>query len=151
LRVLLIMILVSFTYYLFPATIVVIVVVPFVVFLLVYVHALLILFPLLHPVKHLRHSLVSVLLVFLHLAHLRKRVVIGPSKVPSEDSLQLLSVFLFDVFHVFFKCLLLIGLVYVDRIVDQLLQLHVQIVPIVLVLLMLFIDGFHIVIVFLIV
>jgi hypothetical protein len=62
----------------------------------------------------------------LHFGH----ILIGPSEVAPQNALQFLSVFFFHVFHVLFECLLLVGFVYVDSVVDQFLQLLVEVVAV---------------------
>ena len=52
--------------------------------------------------------------------------MVWPSKFSSQNLLQLFSIFLFYVFHVFFKSFLFIGLIDVDSIIDELLQLLIK-------------------------
>ncbi len=103
-----------------------------------------------HPIYHFLHSFDSIFLVFLHLIHFW-HILIVSSEVSSEDSLQLLSVFLLDILHIFFKCFLLIGFIDVDKVIDQFLQFLIQVLSIFFFGIILFIDSLDIVIIFLIV
>ncbi len=77
--------------------------------------------------------------------------MIRASEVAPQNPLQFLSVFLLDVFHVLFEGLLLVGFVDVDRVVDQFLEFLVEMVAVVFLLVVFFVDGLDIVVVLLVV
>lgn len=65
--------------------------------------------------------------------------------------MEFLSIFFLDVFHVFLEGLLFVGFVDVDCVVDELLELLVEVVAILLVFIVFFVDGFDVVVVLLVV
>lgn len=84
-----------------------------------------------HPLHHFLHSLISIFFILLHLLKLR-HILIVPSKIATQNSLKLLSVFFLNVLHVLSKSKVLVFLVDVNSIVDQLLKLLIELFAILL-------------------
>jgi hypothetical protein len=77
--------------------------------------------------------------------------MIRASEVASQNPLQFLSVFFLDAFHVLFEGLLFVGFVDVHRVVDQFLEFLVEVVAVVFLLVVFFVNGLDIVVVLLVV
>ena len=73
------------------------------------------------------------------------------SKIATQNSLKLLSVFFLNVLHVLSKSKVLVFLIYVNSIVDQLLKLLIELFTIFLFWVFFSIDSFDIVVIFFIV
>lgn len=78
-----------------------------------------------HPLHHFLHSLIPIFFILLHLLKLG-HILIMSSKIATQNSLKLLSVFFLNILHVLPKSKVLIFFIDINSIVDQLLKLLIK-------------------------
>ena len=78
-----------------------------------------------HPLHHFLHSLKPIFFILLHLLKLG-HVLIVSSKIATQNSLKLFSVFFLNILHVLSKSKVLIFFIDINSIVNQLLKLLIE-------------------------
>ena len=78
-----------------------------------------------HPFHHFLHSFIPIFFILFHLLKLR-HVLIVSSKITTQDSLKLFSVFFLNVLHILSKGKVLVLFIDINSIVYQFLKLLVK-------------------------